>query len=115
MADLLRLPTFASPEAIWVVVESPKGSAVKLKYDPDHHVMTLSRPLIVGLTYPYDWGFVPSTRGPDGDPIDVFVMWETASYPAVVLPCRPIGVLRVEQTNPKSRNANETIASGCCQ
>ena len=72
MTDLLGLPTFVSPEAIRVVVESPKGSAIKLKYDPDHQLMTLSRPLTVGLTYPFDWGLVPSTRGPDGDPIDEF-------------------------------------------
>jgi inorganic pyrophosphatase len=74
--------------------------------------MTLSRPLVIGLRYPYDWGFVPSTRGPDGDPLDAFVMWEGSSYPGVVLACRPLGVLYVEQTNPKtrSRERNDRLA-----
>jgi inorganic pyrophosphatase len=49
--------------------------------------MGISRPLPVGLTFPFDWGFVPSTRGPDGDPVDAFVMWDVASFPAIVLEC----------------------------
>jgi inorganic pyrophosphatase len=113
MTDLLVLPTFVTPDTIHVVVESPKGSSVKLKYDPELHVMTLSRPLTLGVTYPYDWGFVPSTRGPDGDPIDAFVMWDAPSYPGVALECRPIGVLRAEQTNLTSgaRERNDRIAA----
>src|SRR6185503_13012746 len=99
MIDVSALPTFADDDAIHVVVESPRGSAVKLKYDREHGVMTMSRPLTLGLTYPCDWGFVPSTHAPDGDPLDAFIMWDASVYPGVVVPCRPIGVLRVEQTN----------------
>lgn len=111
VTDLLELPTFIDQDAFRVVVESPRGSIVKLKYDADHHVITLSRPLIAGLAYPYDWGFVPSTRAPDGDPLDAIVMWDGVSYPGVVLPCRAIGVLRVEQTNPTShqRERNDRL------
>jgi len=112
MADLLTLPTFADDEAFRVVVESPRGSILKLKYDPELGVITLSRPLITGLAYPYDWGFVPSTRGPDGDPLDAIIMWDGVSYPGIVLVCRAIGVLRLEQTNPTShkRERNDRIA-----
>jgi len=46
---------------------------------------------------------VPSTTAPDGDPLDALVMWDDVSYPSVVLPCRPIGVLYVEQTSRGSR------------
>src|SRR5262245_4731871 len=109
--DLAGLPTFIDQEAFRVVVESPRGSTVKLKYEPEHQVITLSRPLILGLTYPYDWGFVPSTHAPDGDPLDAIVMWDGISYPGVVLPCRPLGVLRVEQTDPTShkRERNDRL------
>ena len=113
MTELLGLPTFADHDAIRIVVESPRGSALKLKYDPELGVMTLSRPLTIGLTYPYDWGFVPSTRAADGDPLDAVVMWDGTSYPGLVLPCRPIGVLRVEQTNPQShaRERNDRVVA----
>jgi len=112
MTDLLTLPAFADDHAVNLVVESPRGSTSKLKYDPAHRVMTLSRPLVLGLRYPYDWGFVPSTRGPDGDPLDAFVMWEGSTYPGVVLACRPIGVLYVEQTSSdtRARERNDRLA-----
>src|SRR5262245_25454473 len=65
--NLLTLPAFASAHAIDVVVESPRGSTVKLKYEPTLEAFGLSRPLPEGLVYPYDSGFVPSTRASDGD------------------------------------------------
>jgi len=107
--DLSALPTFISHDVFRV--ESPRGSALKLKYDPEHRVITLSRPLTAGLAYPYDWGFVPSTMAPDGDPLDAMVMWEGVSYPGVVLPCRAIGVLNVEQTSRTShrRERNDRV------
>ena len=95
--DLTTLPTFASQDTVHVVVESPRGSALKLKYEPRWQTMSVSRPLPQGLTFPFDWGFLPSTRGADGDPVDAFVMWDVAGYPGVVMPCRVLGVLRVEQ------------------
>jgi inorganic pyrophosphatase len=54
--------------------------------------------LILGLTYPYDWGFIPSTKGEDGDPIDVLILHDIATTPGLVLKCKVIGVLEVMQT-----------------
>lgn len=96
-ADLTRLPLRGKGGAFHVVVESPRGSTVKLKYEPKLGAFTLSRPLVRGLRYPFDWGFVPSTEAADGDPLDALVYWDEATYPGVVLPCRALGVLKVEQ------------------
>jgi inorganic pyrophosphatase len=94
------------------MVESPRGSSVKFKYDPDDDVIMLSRPLPAGLTFPYDWGFVPSTKAADGDPLDALILWDGTSYPGVIVPCRVIGVLNVEQTNVHSqrRERNDRLA-----
>ena len=97
MRDLDKLKAFAGDARFHVVVESPRGSAVKLKYDPNLGAMSVSRPLNLGLTFPFDWGFVPSTEGPDGDPIDAMVYWDVASYPGVVIPCRALAVIKVDQ------------------
>jgi inorganic pyrophosphatase len=60
---------------------------------------TLAKPLLVGLIYPYDWGFVPSTKADDGDPLDVMVIHDAATYPGLVLRCRPVGILAVVQSS----------------
>lgn len=107
MTDLATLPARDAHGAVRVVVEAPRGSTVKLKYDPELRVMSVSRPLPLGLAYPYDWGFVPGTRAQDGDPLDALVYWDAQSYPGVVIPCRAVAVVRLEQdskTNGRVRN-----------
>ena len=88
MPDLLKLPTRNNSGDVYVVVETPRGSAAKLEYDPELRVFTLSKALFLGLTYPYDWGFIPSTKGEDGDPIDALVLHDAATAPGLVLKCK---------------------------
>src|SRR4051812_43893048 len=98
MVDLQKLPVWTKDGDVHVVVETPRGSAAKLEFDPELRVFTLSKSLILGLTYPYDWGFIPSTRGEDGDPLDVLVLHDAATAPGLVLKCKVIGVLEVLQS-----------------
>lgn len=111
--NLLTIPAFGGSGVFHVVVESPRGSTVKLKYEPQWEAMSISRPLPLGVTYPFDWGFIPSTAGADGDPIDALVLWDVATYPGVVLPCRALGVMQVEQNrtnhDPSERIRNDRI------
>jgi inorganic pyrophosphatase len=90
-----------------VVVEVPRGSKVKLKYDVELGAFVWSRSLSLGLRFPYDFGFVPQTLAEDGDGLDAVVFAGEASYPGVVVPSRIIGALRVVQSRdgqPKKRN-----------
>jgi inorganic pyrophosphatase len=80
-----------------VVVEVPRGSQVKLKYDRDTGTFVWSRPMPLGIRYPYDFGFLPGTLADDGDELDALVFTEVPSFPGVVVPSRPIGALRVRQ------------------
>jgi inorganic pyrophosphatase len=102
MPDLTRLELFDG-ENVRCVIESPRGSPAKFKYNPMQQVFELSRALLKGLTYPFDWGFLPSTHGADGDPIDVLVMHDIPTYPGLVITARLIGVLEVEQREGRSK------------
>jgi inorganic pyrophosphatase len=106
--NLAAIPAFATEQVFHVVVEAPRGSALKLKYEPRWEAMSVSRPLPLGLTYPFDWGFIPSTRAADGDPLDAMLFWDVASYPGVIVPSRAIGVLQVEQ-NRTNHDSSERV------
>jgi inorganic pyrophosphatase len=97
MPNLLELPVRAKSGAFHAVVESPRGATSKLKYDPELSVFTVSRPLPLGFRYPYDFGFVPRTRAEDGDAVDVLILSDATSYPGVVVPCRALGLIKLEQ------------------
>jgi inorganic pyrophosphatase len=102
-----------APRWRWITWGSapPRGSTCKLDFDPKLRVFTLAKPLMAGLTYPYDWGFIPSTKAQDGDPLDVLVIHDAQTYPGVVLRCRPVGILEVEQT--KARRSETTACLRC--
>ena len=113
--NLAAIPAFASDDIFHVIVEAPRGSTLKLKYDPQWEAMSVSRPLPAGVTFPFDWGFVPSTEASDGDPLDALLLWDVPSFPGVVVPCRAIGVLQVEQNrrkdDPSERIRNDRVLS----
>ena len=109
MTDFTKLPTWADKRHIYAVVETPRGSRCKLEFAPKLQAFTLAKPLLAGLTYPYDWGFVPSTKADDGDPLDVLVIHDSATYPGLVLRCKPIGVLEVLQTTKVKKERNDRV------
>ncbi|MER9301890.1 inorganic diphosphatase [Mesorhizobium sp. M0293] len=96
MPNYLKLPT-TTKGLIRVVIESPRGATAKLAFEPEGQVFGYVRPLPVGMIYPYDWGFIPSTLGEDGDPLDGLVIHQAATAPGVVIKCNLLGALRVKQ------------------
>src|ERR1700722_741068 len=55
------------------VIETPKGSRNKYRYDPQCSCLSLAPSLPVGMALPFDFGFSPAPLGDDGDPLDVLV------------------------------------------
>ena len=101
--SLSNLPAYSEDGSVHAVVEAPKGSLVKLKYEIKLGAFTVAHSLPLGLSYPFDWGFVPSTQAPDGDPLDILILHEASTYPGVVLPCRPLGVVEMDQETRAAR------------
>lgn len=92
-----------------VVIETPKGSRNKFAFNPDERVFELKKVLPSGMTFPYDFGFVPSTKADDGDPVDVLVLMDEPAFPGCTLTCRPIGVIEGEQGDKKKTVRNDRI------
>ena len=94
--SLEGLPPFED-DCVLVVIETPKGSPNKLTFEPRYGTFVLKGVLPAGAVFPFDFGFVPSTRADDGDPLDVLVLMDAPVYPGCIVPSRLIGVIEAEQ------------------
>jgi inorganic pyrophosphatase len=81
-----------------VVIETPKAGRNKFKFDEKIGYFTVNKMLPLGASFPYDFGFIPSTRGEDGDPLDILVLMDEPAFPGCVVPARLIGVIEANQT-----------------
>jgi inorganic pyrophosphatase len=111
LADPTRLEPFdsADKQMLRVVIETPKGSRNKFAFNPDDHIFELKKVLPAGMAFPYDFGFVPSTKADDGDPVDVLVLMDEPAFPGCVLACRPIGVIQGQQGEKRNKVRNDRI------
>lgn len=94
---LSNLSPFPKKGILRAVIETPKGSRNKFDYDPKQKVFSLAKVLPQGLVFPYDFGFIPQTRGEDGDPLDVLVLLIEPVHPGCVVDCRLVGVILATQ------------------
>jgi inorganic pyrophosphatase len=104
------LSPFDEQHNLRVVVETPRGANIKIKFDENLGCFSLSRILPLGVAYPYDFGFVPQTLAQDGDPLDVMVLIDAVTYPGVVISCRPLGALQVEERGLRGRPNHRLVA-----
>lgn len=81
-----------------VIIETPKGSRNKYAYDEKIGLFVLKGVLAVGHSFPFDFGFIPQTKGGDGDPLDVLVLMDEQAFAGCLVPSRLIGVIEAEQT-----------------
>jgi inorganic pyrophosphatase len=107
MANLAHLPLELEDGLVRVVVETPQSSTEKIDYDDDLECFFVKRRLPLGIAYPFDFGFLPSTRGGDGDPLDAIVLANTPSFPGLVRHCRIVAVLNVAQTEKRKTVRND--------
>jgi inorganic pyrophosphatase len=84
------------PSDINVYIEIPQDSSIKYELDKDSGVLTVDRFLHTAMSYPFNYGFIPSTHAKDGDPVDVLVISSRPVQAGVVIPCQPIGLLEME-------------------
>jgi inorganic pyrophosphatase len=110
LADPVQLkPIDKKENLLQVIIETPRACRNKFSFDPDQHIFALKKVLPAGMSFPYDFGFLPRTLAPDGDPIDVLVLMDEPAFPGCLVSCRLIGVIEGEQLADKKRIRNDRL------
>jgi inorganic pyrophosphatase len=91
--NLYFLPS-GTVEAFHVVIEIPYGSQNKYELDPKTGALFLDRVLYSAEFYPFNYGFIPSTKADDGDALDVAVLLTNPVPPSTVIKARAIGMIK---------------------
>jgi inorganic pyrophosphatase len=110
----LANPTSLKPlskrdSVLQVIIETPKGSRNKFAFDPDQRIFALKKVLPAGTVFPYDFGFLPRTLAPDGDPIDVLLLMDEPAYPGCAVSARLLGIIEGEQLDGKKKTRNDRL------
>ncbi|MET3885877.1 inorganic pyrophosphatase [Chitinophagaceae bacterium OAS944] len=90
-----------------IIIETPKGSRQKYTYEKESKLFRLKKVLAPGLVFPYDFGFIPGTKGEDGDPLDILVISEYHGFPGCIMDVRIAGCLQATQTAGKHTYRND--------
>jgi inorganic pyrophosphatase len=84
-----------SEDPLICIIEIPKGSRNKYEYDPDLGGIKLDRFVSASVVYPTDYGYVPQTLAPDGDPLDVLVCVSEPTFPGCIVPTKVVGLFKM--------------------
>ena len=111
MADLTARPNnLDSRTGVCVaIIETPKGCRNKFDYDPDFDLFRLGGLLPEGMMFPFDFGFIPSTLGEDGDPLDIMVLMDAPAHVGCLMDVRIIGVIEARQTQDGETKSNDRL------
>jgi inorganic pyrophosphatase len=90
-------------KCIHAIIETPKGSRNKYTFNKEGDYYQLKKILPSGTSFPLDFGFIPQTKGADGDPLDVMVISDFPCFTGCVLEARVIGVIVAEQKEKKGK------------
>ena len=90
-------PGAKAPEEFNVIIEIPmNGDPIKYEVDEDSGALFVDRFMGTAMHYPCNYGYVPMTLADDGDPVDVLVVTPVPLIPGVVVTCRALGMLRMQ-------------------
>src|ERR1700748_781345 len=111
MSDLTALSNELDPKKrqCRVIIETPKGKRNKFDYDPNSNLFKLGGLLPEGMMFPFDFGFVPSTLGGDGDPLDILVLMDAPAHMGCLIDVRIIGIIQAEQTQDGKTESNDRL------
>ncbi|HEX7997108.1 MAG TPA: inorganic diphosphatase [Pyrinomonadaceae bacterium] len=116
MADKSKVTAYSALSAfsgdadeLNVIIDTPKWSRNKYKFDEELGLFKLGGVLPAGAVFPFDFGYVPSTLGGDGDPLDVLLLMDEPAFVGCLVAARLIGVIEAEQTEDGETTRNDRL------
>ncbi len=91
------------------IIDTPKGSRNKFKYDEKIGLFKLGGALPLGAVFPFDFGYIPSTKAGDGDPLDILVLLDDPAFVGCLVPAKLIGVIEANQTEDQETTRNDRL------
>ena len=96
-------------EYVNVIIETPKGSHTKFRYDEESGMFIFDKTVPIGQSFPFDFGFFPSTKGGDGDPLDAIVLTNEPLFVGCLVHAKLLGVIEAEQTENGQTERNDRL------
>src|SRR5262245_56750761 len=111
MADLMSLSDELDEKngTCRAIIETPKEFRNKFAYDPPSGLFELKGLLPEGMSFPFDFGFIPSTLGQDGDPLDIMVLMDAPAHVGCLIHVRIIGIIEAKQTEDGKTERNDRL------
>src|ERR1700733_13780764 len=111
MADLSAFPNRwdRKKHECCAIIETPKNRRNKFDYDPESNLFKLGGLLPEGMMFPFDFGFIPSTLGDDGDPLDIMVLMDATAHVGCLIEVRIIGIIEARQTQGGGTTENDRL------
>ena len=111
MPDLAKLPHELDEKqaTCLAIVETPKGGRAKYNFDPKARAFRLKTLLPEGMSFPMDFGFIPSTLADDGDPLDVMILSDEPAPTGALMAVRLLGVLEAEEREKGKTERNDRL------
>jgi inorganic pyrophosphatase len=106
---LIDLSAFDDDGDVNAIIDTPKGSRNKFKYDEKSGLFKLGGALPLGAVFPFDFGYIPSTKGADGDPLDILILMDEPAFPGCLVKAKLIGVIEAQQTEGKKSTRNDRL------
>ncbi len=93
-----KISPFSNREGdVNAIVETPQGSRNKFAFNLENGLFELDKPMPIGVTFPFEFGFVPGTLGGDGDPVDLLILIDAPTFVGCLVKARLLGVIDAEQ------------------
>ena len=104
-----HLTPFDKDGYVNAIIDTPRGSRNKLKFDQKIGMFKLGGALPLGAVFPFDFGYVPSTMADDGDPLDILILMDEPAFVGCLVPAKLIGVIEAEQTEENKTTRNDRL------